>query len=117
MDMTSAWIAMTVAGVGTFLMRFSFLALGERLSLPTPVRRALKFVPAAVLTTVIVPAVFRTPSGDLSFALDRPELWAALFAAAFAALTRNMFLTIVLGMLALWAGGYFLRGEFPIPLG
>jgi len=41
----------------TFLIRYSFFALGERLAFPPLVRQALRYVPAAVLTAIVVPMV------------------------------------------------------------
>jgi len=41
----------------TFLVRYAFFALGERLTFPPVVQRALRYVPVAVLTAIVVPMV------------------------------------------------------------
>jgi len=41
----------------TFLVRYLFFALGERVAFPPLVQRALRFVPVAVLTAIVVPMV------------------------------------------------------------
>jgi branched-subunit amino acid transport protein len=41
----------------TFLVRYAFFALGERVAFPPMVQRALRYVPVAVLTAIVVPMV------------------------------------------------------------
>ncbi|MDR3670328.1 MAG: AzlD domain-containing protein [Holophaga sp.] len=41
----------------TFLVRYAFFALGDRIAFPPMVQRALRFVPVAVLTAIVVPMV------------------------------------------------------------
>jgi branched-subunit amino acid transport protein len=41
----------------TFLVRYAFFALGDRVAFPPLVQRALRFVPVAVLTAIVVPMV------------------------------------------------------------
>jgi len=41
----------------TFLVRYGFFALGERMAFPPLVQRALRYVPVAVLTAIVVPMV------------------------------------------------------------
>ena len=47
----------------TFLVRYGFYALGDRLSFPPLVHRALRYVPVAVLTAIVVPMVL-LPDGS-----------------------------------------------------
>ena len=56
--MTGREVAL-VAGMTavTFLVRYGFFALGERVAFPPLARRALRYVPAAVLTAIVVPMV------------------------------------------------------------
>ena len=56
------WTVILLAGVGSFLLRLSFLALVRGDQVPDLAQRALRLVPAAVLAALVVPAV--TPSGD-----------------------------------------------------
>ena len=41
----------------TFAVRYSCFALGERTAFPAVVQRALRYVPVAVLTAIVVPMV------------------------------------------------------------
>ena len=41
----------------TFLVRYAFYALGERITFPPLVQRALRYVPVAVLTAIVMPMV------------------------------------------------------------
>jgi branched-subunit amino acid transport protein len=92
-----------VAGMAlvTFSVRYSVLVLVGRMPLPQPIVRALRFVPTAVLTAIIVPAVL-LPHGDrIEVSFDNAYLVAALVAALVAVRSRNVLLTIVIGMLTL----------------
>lgn len=82
----------------TFGVRYPVLALLSRWQMPASVYRALEFVPVAVLSAIIVPLVL-APEGELSIAVNNPQLLAAVFAITVAAVTRRLLPTIVLGML------------------
>ncbi len=81
----------------TFGVRYPVLALVSKLSLPPMVLDALKFIPPAVLTAIIVPAVLM-PAGILDLGLDNAYLVAAVAASLISWRTNNLLLTIVLGM-------------------
>lgn len=95
------WLSMFVIGAITFAFRLSFIALHERLRLPAPVTRALRFVPVAALTAIIVPELV-LPAGAVDISLGNARLIAGLVAIAVAWRTRNTLATIGAGMLALW---------------
>lgn len=97
--MSGAQQALLVIGMAavTFLVRWPVLALVSRVTLPQPVLDAMKFIPPAVLTAIIVPAMF-TPAGTLDLAYTNAYLVAGVVAALVAWRTRNLLLTIVLGM-------------------
>ena len=81
----------------TFAVRYPPLALVGRLELPERVIRALRYVPVAVLTAIIVPAVLM-PQGELDLRLENAYLIAALTAVVVSWRTKNLLLTIVIGM-------------------
>ncbi|NJD90669.1 MAG: AzlD domain-containing protein, partial [Geobacter sp.] len=56
--MNSIWLVIIAAGLLTFLTRFAFIAISGRWYPPAGFRRALQFVPVAVLTAIIVPELF-----------------------------------------------------------
>jgi branched-subunit amino acid transport protein len=82
----------------TFGVRYPVLALVSKVTLPPAVMDALKFIPTAVLTAIIVPAVIM-PAGAIDLSLSNAYLVAAVASALLAWRTRNLLLTIVLGML------------------
>lgn len=94
--MSATWVAILLAGAGTFAMRASFLAAADRLAtVPPRVRRVLRQIPAAALASLVVPALVR-PGGELD--LLAPELPAGVLAALVAWRTRNVALTLVVGL-------------------
>ena len=86
----------------TFAVRYPVLALLGKIPLPKPIFRALRFVPPAVLTAIVLPALLLSPQNQLDVGLTNTHLVAGLIAVLIAWRTRNLLLTILLGMLALW---------------
>ena len=103
MDKQLIWLAIIVIGIGTFALRASFIELGGRFALPAPVTRALRFLPAAVLSAIILPAILRGEAGDLYFGIDNPRLIAGIVAALVAWKTKSVLMTLAAGMGTLWA--------------
>lgn len=94
--MNDVWLTILLAAAGTYLLRVSFLALADRLvDLPPLLERVLRQIPPAVLAALTVPALVR-PEG--SFDLWQPELLAGVLAAIVSWRTRNIALTLVVGM-------------------
>lgn len=100
-DMDTYWPVVLILGGGTFLIRLSFILMVDRVTFSDGVSRALKFIPASVLTALIVPAVLLHPdTGGAATGLARPA--AALAAVLVAWRTGNIFATIAVGMAVLW---------------
>jgi branched-subunit amino acid transport protein len=96
---SNVWTAIIAAGIGTFAMRASFLAFAHRLSeVPPAVQRVLRQIPPAALASIVIPAFVR-PHGQ--FDLFQPRMAAGLLATLVAWRTRNIALTLVVGMGAL----------------
>ena len=98
--MTNEWLIILGMTIVTILPRYGVLALLGRVELPKPVFRALKFVPPAVLSAIILPALL-LKDDKLYIALDNSYLVAGIFSGVVAWRTRNLLLTIVLGMAAM----------------
>lgn len=98
----SLWGMFLAVGVGTFAMRLSFVELYGRWRIPALLSRALLYVPASVLASLVLPAVVY-PNGQGEFVFDNPQIPAAIIAAWIAWKTRSTVLTLVVGMAALWA--------------
>jgi branched-subunit amino acid transport protein len=102
MSTTTFWLAILGAGAVTFALRLSFMALLGRIEVPPFLERALRYVPAAVLTAVVIPLLFYQ-DGALEISLGNERLLAGLLAAVIAWRTRNVLLVLGGGMAALWA--------------
>ncbi len=100
MNDSTIWAVMIICGLITFLLRWAFIAGWGRLYLPKGVRRALRFVPIAVLIAIIVPDTL-LQNGQLALTIDNYRLIAALVAVGVAAVTRNILFTIGAGFVTL----------------
>ena len=101
------WLVMIVCGLLTLSMRFvMFSDLAPR-QLPGWLEEALGFVPVAVLTAIIVPAVIISSEGGLILA-GNSKLPAALVAVTAALVTRSVLATIASGLGSMWILDYFL---------
>lgn len=82
----------------TFSVRYMLFAVAGRVHFPGWLNLALGFVPPAVLTAIIVPAVL-LPQGEMWASYTNPWLLAAVFAAVVAFIRKDLLTTILLGML------------------
>ncbi len=95
------WLTIFGMGIVTYAIRLSFILLLERVEIPRRVRQALRFVPPAVLSAIIFPALL-LPNHTLDLSPRNVRLLAGLLAALVAWRTKNILLTIAVGMGALW---------------
>ncbi len=100
------WVILIVAGLLTYLTRLSFIALLGKWTPPAWVGRALRFVPPAVLTAILVPELLIRNN---HFDPANPRLLAGALAAGVAWRTKNVIITIVIGMTALILIQFFFR--------
>jgi branched-subunit amino acid transport protein len=94
------WIILLIGGLITFGMRFSFIFLFGRFHIPETVRRALHYVPPAVLSAIVFPELFLT-DGALNLSFGNYRLLAGVIAMMVAWFTKNTLITIIVGMIAL----------------
>ena len=100
------WLVMLIGGLITFGMRFSFIFLFGKFHIPETVRKALHYVPPAVLSAIVFPELF-LPNGTLNLSLGNHRLLAGLIAMAVAWFTKNTLITILVGMIALFVLQFF----------
>ena len=94
--MSRIWVAIILSGIGTYAMRASFLVFAHRLAdVPPSVQRLLRQIPPAALAAIVVPALLR-PEGSLD--LWQPRFLAGVVAAIVAWKTRNIALTLGVGI-------------------
>ena len=100
------WLVIVVLGIGTFLIRWSFLgALGDR-DLHHWVLRMLRYTPVAVLPALVAPLiVWPAATGGQP---DPARLAAAMVTVAVGLWTKNMIGAILAGALTLFGVLYML---------
>lgn len=94
------WAVIVSLGALNYLSRLSFIAFFARRSMPPLLARALKYVPAAMLTALIVPMIVETKGGAIDFTSSK--VLAALIAGTVAFVWRNTLATLATGMVVLW---------------
>lgn len=82
----------------TFSVRYLLWGTAGRIHFPDWLSKALAFVPPAVLTAIIVPAVLINNRSEINFSLHNPYLIAAIAAFALSLWRQNLLLTISFGM-------------------
>jgi branched-subunit amino acid transport protein len=101
------WAAIVCIGILTYLLRLSFIVLFANANVPTVVQRFLRFVPITALTAIIVPE-FISRGATIDISIFNPRLLAGIVAILVAWRTKNILLTILAGMVALWLLQIFL---------
>jgi branched-subunit amino acid transport protein len=86
----------------TFAIRYLMFLVAGRVEFPDRLVKALRYVPPAVLTAIIVPAVLISTGKGVNFSYTNASLIGALVALGISWFTKNLLLTIITGMLAFW---------------
>jgi branched-subunit amino acid transport protein len=97
------WLIVLGMGAASFTIRLSMLVFVHHSALPPAFREALRFVTPAIFTAIIAMEVFYPgDENHLNAGIGNERLLAALVAAGVAWTTSNVWLTISIGMSALW---------------
>ena len=101
MDATlKLWAVILVVGALNYLSRLSFIAFFSRRAMPRLLARALRYVPAAMLTALILPMVVDvTPQ---AIQPHMPKVIAAAVATGVAWFKLGTLWTLGAGMVSLW---------------
>lgn len=97
---TLAWIILGM-GLITFTIRVALFLLPAGAQLPEWLLRALRYVPAAVLSAIIAPELLM-PGGAFDLSLGNERLLAGVVAILVAWRTRNVIWTVGVGLVVLW---------------
>jgi len=97
----SMWLIFLLGGLITFALRFSLIYLFGRFEIPGTMRRALHYVPPAVLAALIFPELLLN-NGELAITPVNPRLLAGLISILTAWYSRNTLVTIITGMIVLF---------------
>ena len=103
-DSSTLWLTMLGIGIGTFLIRVSFIWLLGQGEVRPAIQRVLRLVPASALSALILPSLVF--SQQVGFSFGNHRMWAGLVAATIAWRFRNVLLTIAGGMGTLWFCSY-----------
>lgn len=104
---TDIWIIILTLGIGTFVIRFSFLGiLGDR-QLPPWLLRHLRYTAVGILPAMVTPLIIwpQATGGQL----DPVRISAAMLALAVGLWTKNAIWAIVVGMATLWGLGFIVH--------
>ncbi len=96
------WWLLLLGGLATYLTRLSMILLFSRWQVPEWLARALRLVPAAVFSAIIAQEVF-VRSGQINLSFHNERILAAFAATLTAWRTKNVLLTLAVGMATLWA--------------
>jgi branched-subunit amino acid transport protein len=105
--MTEIWIIILALGVGTFVIRFSFLGILGNRALPLWLLRHLRYTAVGILPAMVTPLVLwpEATGGQM----DPSRIAAASLALAVGLWTKNAIWAIVVGMATLWGIGWLLH--------
>ncbi|MEH6629794.1 MAG: AzlD domain-containing protein [Halopseudomonas aestusnigri] len=94
--------ALMIAGMAvvTFGIRYIVLASAGHFSFPNWAKSGLNFVPPAVLTAIIIPAVLIPNGNGIELHLQNASLLAACVAVVVGLIRKDLLTTIVVGMIA-----------------
>lgn len=95
------WTTLLGMTLIAFALRYGPLVMLERFQPPPNLQQALRYVPAATLAGLVFPALL-APGGQWAIGFDNERLLAGLVAALAAWRFRNILLTLLVGMGALW---------------
>ncbi|MEP2782167.1 MAG: AzlD domain-containing protein [Pseudoruegeria sp.] len=94
------WVIIILMGVGSFLVRFSFLGLIGDKELPAWILRVLRYTPVAVLPALVAPLVMWPTATDGT--PDPARLLAAVATFSAGYLSKNVFVAIFCGATTLY---------------
>ena len=105
--LNSIWYSIIFVGLLTYLSRLSFIFLSEKIQIHPQIYRTFRYIPISVLSAIIIPELIQK-SGPQNFVVE-PRLVAGLIAILIAWRTKNVILTITLGMFVLYLVQIFLN--------
>lgn len=107
MDSLNLWMILILGGLGTYLIRLSFILIFQHIQIPAYMERILRLVPPAVFLAIALPELL-IRDGSVNFSFSNLRLLAGLLAVLVAIKSRNVLVTIASGMVFLWILQYFL---------
>lgn len=100
------WLVILGLGIGTYLIRYSFIGLAGGREFPEWAMRLLRYVPVAVMPAIAAPLVVWPAATE--GVPDPARIIAAVVALAVGAWRRDPLAAILAGMVTLYAGFWVL---------
>jgi len=93
-----------IAGMAaiTLGIRYAMFAAAGRFEIPAAVSRTLRFVPPAVLSAIILPAILIPAGEELQLHIGSPHMAGALVALVVGRLTGKILAVVISGMAVFW---------------
>jgi branched-subunit amino acid transport protein len=93
----------------TFSIRYGLIGMSGRIQLSPQLIQMLRYVPPAVLTAIVAPAILMPTGDELMIGYTNARLIGAVAAILVGYWTKNLLLTILLGMLAFFSWQWLLQ--------
>ncbi len=93
----------------TFLIRYGLIGMSGQIKLSSSVMQMLRYVPPAVLMAIVAPAVLMPGGDQLMLSYTNARLVGAITAILVSYWTKNLLLTIILGMVAFFSWQWLLQ--------
>lgn len=94
------WVVIILGGLFTLAIRSSIILAIDKINMPDWFKRSLRYIPTAILSAIILPGLF-APEGKIAFSLHNTEMLSGLVAIGVAWWTKNVVLTILVGIASL----------------
>ena len=95
------WLTIIIAGIITYSMRMTMIALVDRDLLGEKVKAVLAYVPSAVFPAIIFPGIFINDYGNF-IEMNDPKIFGAIVAILVGYFSRNVIATIISGLFSYW---------------
>jgi branched-subunit amino acid transport protein len=98
---TLFWVAITILAIGTYIIRYSFLAFANKLSLSERHRELLTYVPACLLPALVASMVY-SHEGSVTWLYGKERIAILAFSIPVFIYSRNIVITLLFGLGALY---------------
>ena len=95
------WLSILIAGIITYFMRMTMVALVDRDLLGERVKAVLAYVPSAVFPAIIFPGIFINETGTF-IEMNDPKIFGSLVAILVGYFSRSVIATILSGLFSYW---------------
>ena len=96
-----SWLSVIMAGIITYITRFSMVTFVNGKMLNKKVRLVLSYVPSTVFPAIIFPAVFLNDYGDF-VEINDPKIFGIVAAIIIGFYSKNIIATILSGLMVYW---------------